>query len=100
MRIGSLFFIVIVTSIVLFGLILGSGMQNTVSPTKQTDSFGNSTSNVTNTTSGIISNVTTFETQGFSAGLLILGVLVIILVVFGAMVMMRKSGLGGNRYRT
>ena len=100
MRISSLFFIVIVTAIIMFGLILGAGMQNSANLTKQNDSFGNLTNAQTNTTSGLISNVTTFETQGFSAGLLILGVLVIILVIFGAMVMLRNSGLGGKKYRT
>ena len=100
MRISTLFFVVIVTAIIMFGLILGAGMQNAANLTKQNDSFGNATNSQTNTTSGLISNVTTFETQGFSAGLLILGVLVIILVIFGAMVMLKNSGLGGKKYRT
>ena len=37
MRISSLFFIVIVTAIIMFGLILGAGMQNSANLTKQND---------------------------------------------------------------
>ena len=64
MHISSLFFIVIISVVCLFGGIMAIGTHQANDPTKQTDSLGNMPSSSTNATSGLIGNVTAFEQQG------------------------------------
>lgn len=100
MHISSLFFIVIIAVVCLFGGIMAAGTYQANSPVNQSDSLGNMPSASTNTTAAMIGNVTAFESTGSGWMIVLIAVIVIICIVIGGMVMLRSSGLGGNRYRT
>lgn len=100
MHISSLFFIVIITVVCLFGGIMAAGTFQANAPTSQPDSLGNMPSQSTNTTAAMIGNVTAFEQQGSGWMVVLIAIFVIICIVIGGMVMLRQSGLGGNKYRT
>jgi hypothetical protein len=100
MHISSLFFIVVVVTICLFGGIMAAGTYQANNPVNQSDSLGNMPSQSTNTTAGMIGNVTAFEETGSGWMVLLIAVIVIICVIIGGMVMLRGSKLGGNKYRT
>ena len=100
MHIGSLFFLVVVVTVCLFGGIMAAGTYQANAPTSQPDSLGNMPSQSTNTTAGMIGNVTAFEQQGSGWMVLLIAVIIVICVIIGGMVMLRQSKLGGNKYRT
>jgi len=102
MQLSSLFFIVIVISIVMFGGILAMNSAQTNNPVNQPDTFGNMPNNQTNSTSNLIVNVTNYETQqGMGMGIIFVGVITIVCVIFGGIVMMRQGkSYGRGKFRT
>jgi hypothetical protein len=79
---------------------MAAGTYQANNPTKQADSLGNMPSASTNTTVGLIGNVTAFESTGSGWMVVFIAVIVIVCIIIGGMVMLRQSGLGGNKYRT
>ncbi len=100
MHISSLFFIVIIVVVCLFGGIMAAGTYQANNPTKQADSLGNMPSASTNSTNAMIGNVTAFEEKGSGWMIVLIAIFVIICVIIGGVVMLRSSKLGGNKYRT
>ena len=100
MHISSLFLIVTIVTVCLFGGIMAAGTYQANSPVNQSDSLGNMPSASTNTTNGLIGNVTAFEQEGSGWSVLLIAVIIIACIIIGGMVMLRGSKLGGNRYRT
>jgi hypothetical protein len=98
MKFLDMFIIVIIIAVGMFGLIYMSG--NSVAPSKVTDTFGNTSANAAvNNSYGLVQNVTAIETQGSSAGIIIVASCAVLLLVFAAVVMMRGQ-YGKNKYRT
>jgi predicted permease len=100
MHISSLFFIVVIATVCLFGGIMAAGTYQANNPVNQSDSLGNMPSASTNATNAMIGNVTAFEEKGSGWMIVLIAVFVIICVIIGGMVMLRSSNLGGKRYRT
>ena len=100
MHISSLFFIIVIVTVCLFGGIMAAGTFQANNPVNQSDSFGNMPSESTNTTSGMIGNVTAFESQSGSWIVLLIAAIVIICVVLGGAMMIRNGNLGRGKYRT
>lgn len=100
MHISSLFFIVTIAVVCLFGGIMAAGTFQANTPISQPDSLGNMPSASTNATNAMIENVTAFEEKSTGWMVVLIAVIVIICVVIGGVVMLRSSKLGGNRYRT
>lgn len=100
MHISSLFFIVVIITVCLFGGILAMGNAQANDPTKQPDSLGNMPNAQTNSTDALIVNTTAYEDKGMGLGIVLIGIIVIVVVIFGAMLMLRNSNLGRGKYRT
>jgi hypothetical protein len=100
MQIVSMFFIVGVVVLFLFGGIVMMGTQQVNDPSKVQDTFGTSTSPSTNSSQNLA--VTVGAAEGKSSGLVVilLAIFIIICIVIGAMISIRGSGLGGNKWRT
>jgi predicted permease len=100
MQISSLFFIIVIATVCLFGGIMAAGTYQANNPVNQSDSLGNMPSASTNTTSGLIGNVTTFEDKGSGIVILLIAIIVVICIVLGGAMMIRNGNLGRGKYRT
>lgn len=98
MKFLDMFIIVIIIAVGMFGFIFMSG--NSTAPSNVTDTFGKtSASPAINTSYGLVENVAATETQGSSAGIIIVASCAVLLLVFAAVVMMRGQ-YSRNKYRT
>jgi hypothetical protein len=100
MQVSSLFFIVIIATVCLFGGIMAAGTYQANNPVNQSDSLGNMPSASTNTTSGLIGNVTAFEDTSYGWIVVLIAIFVIICIVVGGAMMIRSGNLGRGKYRT
>jgi hypothetical protein len=100
MHISSLFFIIVIATVCLFSGIMAAGTYQANSPVNQSDSLGNMPSDSTNTTNGMIGNVTAFEQTGSGWMIVLIAVIVIICVVLGGVIMIRSGNLCRGKYRT
>jgi predicted permease len=100
MHISSLFFIVVIATVCLFGGIMAAGTYQANNPVNQSDSLGNMPSKATNVTSGLVGNVTRFEDTGGSWAIVLIAIFTIICAVLGGAMMIREGGLGRGKYRT
>jgi uncharacterized protein YxeA len=100
MHISSLFFIVVIVTVCLFGGIMAAGTYQANNPVNQSDSLGNMPSASTNATNGMIGNVTAFEEKGSGWMIVLIAIITIICVVLGGAMMLRSGNLGRGKYRT
>ena len=98
MKLLELFFIVVIASICIVGIIFAAG--SSTPPSNVTNTFGQSQSNnATNTSYGLVQNVTAVETQGGSMGIIILGACAILVILF-AFVVLASGKYSKGKYRT
>jgi ABC-type maltose transport system permease subunit len=98
MKFLDMFIIVIIIAVGMFGLIYMSG--NSVAPSNVTDTFGNTSANAAvNNSYGLVQNVTAIETQGSSAGIIIVAACAVLLLIF-AFIMVASGAYSRNKYRT
>jgi hypothetical protein len=98
MRTSDLFFIVIVLVIACFGGL--AMMASHTDSTKVADSFGSSTTPNVNKTAELVEKTTTQENSVMGYLLLLAAVITVIVILIGGMVLLRKSNIGGGKYRT
>lgn len=91
MKVLDMFIIVIIIAVGMFGLIYMSATSTTVpAPSNVTDTFGHTmANNATNTSYGLVQNVTAIETQGAGAGIIIVAACVVLVIIFAFIVLSR-----------
>jgi hypothetical protein len=98
MRTGDLLFIfVILIAACVGGIAMIASQQN---PTTGADTFGGTTSEQTNKTSEMVSEVQVQEVNYSGWFILFAALAFVIVLIIGFMLALRKSGLGGGKYRT
>lgn len=98
MRTGDLLFIFLILIAGCFGgIAMISSQQN---PTTGSDTFGGTTSEQTNRTSEMVSEVQVTEANYSGWFLLFAALAVVIMLIIGIMMTLKKSGLGRGKYRT
>ena len=98
MRTGDLLFIFL---ILVIGCVAGLAMIASQSnPTTGADTFGGATGENVNRTSELVTNVQVAETEYSGFFLLFAALAVVIMIIIGIMLTLRKSGLGKGKYRT
>jgi hypothetical protein len=98
MRTGDLLFIlVILIAGSIGGIALMASQQN---PTTTEDTFGSATSEQTNKTSEMVSEVGVAEANYSGYFVLFAALAIVISIIIGAMILLRKGGLGRGKYRT
>lgn len=98
MRTGDLLFIFLILVIGCVGGFAAIASQS--NPTTGEDTFGAATSEQTNRTSELVSNVQVAETEYSGVFLLFAAIAVVIMLIVGIMLTLKKSGLGRGKYRT
>jgi hypothetical protein len=98
MRTGDLLFIFLVLIVGCFGgIAMIASQQN---PTTGADTFGGATSSDVNRTSEMVSEVQVTETNYSGWFILFAALAVVIMLIIGIMMTLKKSGLGRGKYRT
>ena len=98
MKFLDMFIIVIIIAVGMFGFIFMSA--NSTAPSKVTDTFGNTSANAAvNNSYGLAQNVSAIETQGSSAGIIVVAACAVLLLIF-AMVVLMRGQYSKNKYRT
>lgn len=98
MRTGDLLFILVVLIAASVGGIALMASQS--NPTTGADTFGGATSEQTNRTSEMVSEVGVTEVNYSGYFVLFAALAVVISIIIGAMILLRKGGLGKGKYRT
>ena len=98
MRTGDLLFIFMVLVVGCIGGLAAIASQS--NSTTGTDTFGGATSDQTNRTSELVSNVQVAETGYSGVFLLFAAIAVVIMLIVGIMLTLKKSGLGRGKYRS
>ena len=101
MHITTLFMLAILFMGACFGLIMA--MDNTLTtpgPSVQTDTFGSSTTAVTNGTTQVIVATNAYEARGQSLGAIMLASSVLLCIVLTFLLIYRKRSPNHGRYRT
>lgn len=98
MRTGDLLFIFLILIAGCFGGIAMIATQQ--SPTTGTDTFGGATSADVNRTSEMVSEVQVTEANYSGWFLLFAALAVVIMLIIGIMMALKKGGLGRGKYRT
>ena len=98
MKLLEMFIITIIVAIGMFGLIYASSVSTT--PSNVTDTFGKTSANAAvNNSYGLVQNVSAIETQGSSAGIIVVAACAVLLLIFAMVVLMRGQYSKG-KYRT
>lgn len=98
MRTGDIFFVVVIMIVCLFGGVIALGSQT--SPVGIVDSNGNTTSATTNATAHAIQNIHQGETTYSSWFILFLAVVLVISVIVGGMMLLKKNSPNRGKYRS
>ena len=98
MRTGDLLFIFLILTIGCIGGLAAIASQS--NPTMGADTFGSATGENVNRTSELVSNVQVAETEYSGLFLLFAAIGVVIMLIIGIMLTLKKSGLGRGKYRS
>jgi hypothetical protein len=98
MRTGDLLFIFLILVIGCIGGLVAIASQS--NPTTGADTFGSATTENVNRTSELVTNVQVAETEYSGVFLLFAAIGVVIMLIIGIMLTLKKSGLGRGKYRT
>jgi len=97
MRTGDLLFVGIVLAVFCMGGVALIG--STPAPNSAPDTFGTMTTVNTNNTVNTATSVIAEESQGQGIFMILVAIVLVIVIIFGAMIAMKK-GYGRGKYRT